>query len=428
MVAGGVAATAFPHLMLGKDSQHQVARHSSPETAPVRIALIGRGGMGAGNVNTALRVPGVKIVAVCDLFEQRLQAARNSWGSDIATTRDYKEILSRSDIDAVIVATSDHWHQKISIEAMKAGKHVYCEKPVIHKISEAKALVEAQQASGCVFITGSQGMSSIGNRKAKQLVQSGAIGNVSLVEGAFTMRPRQNCRTPEGVSAEDVWWERYIMNAPAVPFDPSRFFCWRLWKDYGTGIAGDLFVHVLSSIQYIMDVPGPEKVYSTGSADGIGDTPCIMLGIFDYAGKDGQAPFKAALTANHGDPVSRKWGSTDFMIMGTNGTLRVQWDRVILTRPREVSDSEFSELPPLGNSIDQPQQTSQNELLFVENGYHNCHLDHYISFFDGIRKKAKVEGDVMFAVQTAAPAVMCFESYLTGKPIWWDAEKLTARA
>jgi predicted dehydrogenase len=380
MVAGGAAASAFPHLVLGNESFKGNAAQQE-----IRIASIGNGSMGTDNTRTALRIPGVRLVAVCDLYEVRLQNARNNWGNDIFTTRDYKEILSRNDVDAVIVATPDHWHQQISIEAMKAGKHVYCEKPVIHKFSEAHDLIAAQQATGKVFITGSQGMSSIGNRKAKQLVQSGAIGNVSLVEGVFTSRPRRNCNTPAGIMPADVWWERYITNAPNVPFDPSRFFCWRHWQDYGTGIAGDLFVHVLSSLQYIMDVPGPEKVYTAGNPDGIGDTPYIMLSLFDYPAKNGMKPFKAALTANYADPVSGRWGSVDFMIIGDEGTLRVQWDRVTLRKANAVSAADFSGLARMGNSIDTPRQVSDTELLFVETGYNNCHVDHFTNFFNGMQ-------------------------------------------
>lgn len=429
MVAGGVAVSTFPHLLLGKESFEEYQGMSIPvqEAAPVRLALIGKGGMGTADTNTALRVPGVKLVAVCDLYDVRLQNAKREWGDDIFITRDYKEILSRNDVDAVIVGTSDHWHQKISIDAMNAGKHVYCEKPVIHKISEAKDLIRAQEASGCVFQSGSQGMASIGNRKAKQLVQNGAIGKVNLVEAAFTSGPRGGCRVPEGITPADIWWDRYIMNAPKVAFAPERFFCWRNWKDYGTGIAGDLFVHVLSSLQYIMDSSGPEKVYTTGDVDGVGDTPYIMLGYFDYPAKNGMNAFKAALTANYADGVSKKWGSMDFTIIGNEGTLEVEWDRVTLKKPRKVSAADFSGLASLGNNIDKPEQISDTELLFVENGYNNCHLDHITRFFDGIRKKAKVEADVMFAVQTAVPAVMCFESYLSGKPIYWDAEKLKTR-
>jgi len=427
MVAGGIAATTFPHFILGNETTNTFRTLYTPQqdAAPVRLALIGKGNQGTGDTNAALQVPGVNLVAVCDLYDVRLQAAKTQWGDNLILTRDYKEILSRNDVDAVIVATSDHWHKQICIDAMKAGKHVYCEKPVIHKISEAQDLVNAQKTSGCVFQSGSQGMASIGNRKAKQLVQSGAIGKVNLAEAAFTSRPRAGCgRIPEGISPEDIWWDRYIQNAPNVPFEPSRFFCWRLWKDYGTGIAGDLFVHVLASLQYIMNADGPEKVYTTGSPDGIGDTPYIMLGYFDYAAKNGMQPFKAALTANYGDAVSGKWGSLDFTIIGTEGTLRVQWDRVTLRKPSAVSASAFSGLDPLGSAIDRPEQVSDTELLFIERGYDRCHVDHFTNFFDGIHKKTKVDADVMFAVQTAVPAVMCFESYLSGKPIYWNAEKL----
>jgi predicted dehydrogenase len=332
-------------------------------------------------------------------------------------------------VDAVIIGTSDHWHQKISIEAMKAGKHVYCEKPVIHKIAECNDLIKTQEQSGCVFQSGSQGMSSIGNRKAKQLVQNGAIGRVNLVEAAFTSGPRSACRTPEGLLPADIWWDRYIMNAPKVDFEPSRFFCWRNWKDYGTGIAGDLFVHVLSSVQYIMDANGPEKVYTTGNPDGVGDTPFIMLGYFDYPARNGMNPFKVALTANKADGVSEKWGSGDFTIIGNEGTLRVEWEKVTLKKPKGkgVSAADFGKLAPLGDTIDRPEQISDTELLFEEKGYDNCHLDHFTNFFNGIRKKTKVYGDVMFSVQTAVPAVMCFESYLSGKAIHWDAVKLKSK-
>ena len=428
MITGGVAVTAFPHLIMGKQSV-PVSDFTAPaqDVSPVRLALIGKGGMGTSDTRTALQVPGVRLVAVCDLYDVRLQNAKTEWGNDIFITREYRDILSRSDVDAVIVGTSDHWHQAISIEAMKAGKHVYCEKPVIHKIAEAKDLIKAQQETGRVFQTGSQGMASIGNRKAKQLVQSGAIGKVNLVEAAFTSPPRRQCRTPEGFSLSELWWERYILNAPKVPFEASRFFCWRNWKDYGTGIAGDLFVHVLSSLQYIMDSPGPEKVYTTGDVDGIGDTPYIMLGYFDYPAVNGASAFKAALTANYSDGVSKKWGSLDFNIIGSEGILRVEWDKVTLKKPVKVAAADFSGLTPLGQTVDIPTQVSDTELLFAEKGYNNCHLDHLTRFFDGIRKKTKIDGDVYFAVRTAVPAVMCFESFLSGKPVYWDAEKLEHR-
>ena len=128
---------------LARDTKSSISANSF-----INIASIGKGGMGTANTNTALSIDGVKLVGVCDLYDKRLKDAKAQWGDQLFTTKEYKEILSRKDVDAVIIATPDHWHQQIAIEAMKAGKHVYCEKPVIHKLGEGKALIDAQKKSG----------------------------------------------------------------------------------------------------------------------------------------------------------------------------------------------------------------------------------------------------------------------------------------
>src|SRR5690554_1694342 len=285
-ISAGLAAASLPKYTFAIGSSRSNLSNFNNEQI-IRLALIGKGKMGTSDTRAALRVPGVKLVAVCDLYQVRLEEAKQMWGNNIFTTRDYTEILSRDDVDAVIIGTPDHWHQKISIDAMLSGKHVYCEKPVIHKISEGKNLINVQKKSGVVFMSGSQGMSSLGNRKAKQLLQQGTIGQPNFIEAAFTSSPRRPCSSFENVSSSDIWWEQYIKHAPKQPFDTSRFFCWRLWKDYGTGLAGDLFVHVLSSLHYITGTSGPVKIYTTGEFDGVGDTPGIMLGLFDYPAQNG---------------------------------------------------------------------------------------------------------------------------------------------
>jgi predicted dehydrogenase len=163
MAIGSVALSSTTSLFpstgerLAKDVRRTVSANSN-----INIALIGKGGMGTSNTHTALSVQGVKLVGVCDLYDKRLKDAKAQWGNDLFTTKEYKEILSRKDVDAVIIATPDHWHQPIAIEAMNAGKHVYCEKPVIHKLNEGKALIEAQRKTGVKFQVGSQGMASLG--------------------------------------------------------------------------------------------------------------------------------------------------------------------------------------------------------------------------------------------------------------------------
>lgn len=397
----------------------------------INIALIGKGGMGTANTNTALTVEGVRLVGVCDLYDKRLKDAKAQWGNEIFATKDYREILLRKDIDAVIIATPDHWHQPIAIEAMNAGKHVYCEKPVIHKLGEGKALIETQKKSGVLFQVGSQGMASLGNRAARLLVQQGIIGPVNFVDGQFTAAPgRLNAFTaPDDASEETIWWDRFLGNAPKIPFTPQHFFAWRNWKNYGTGIAGDLFVHVLSSIHYIMDAIGPEKVYTTGGiryyTDGLRDTPDVMLGYFDYPDRNNSGAFTVQLGANYVDGVSRKWGSMDFRIVGSKGSLDVGWDKVVLKTIEDVNTKDFEILRQLGQGMDVPEKVSPREFVFdAEKGYKGGHYDHHFNFINGIRNNIPLTADVLFAVRAAAPALLSYESYLRSKAIEWDAQKL----
>ena len=432
MAIGSIAIHSTPSLIsaaggkLAKDVRTSISANSF-----INIALIGKGGMGTSNTNTSLSVDGVKLVGVCDLYDKRLKDAKAQWGDQLFTTKEYKEILSRKDVDAVIIATPDHWHQQIAIEAMNAGKHVYCEKPVIHKLGEGKALIEAQKKSGVLFQVGSQGMASLGNKAARLLVQNGLIGKVNFVDGQFTGAPgRLNAFTaPDDASEETIWWNRFLGNAPKIPFTPQHFFAWRNWKDYGTGIAGDLFVHVLSSIHYIMDAIGPEKVYTTGGiryyTDGLRDTPDVMLGYFDYPDKNNLGAFTVQLGANYVDGISKKWGSMDFKIVGSKGTLDVGWDKVVLKTTEDINMKDLEILKSLGQGIDIPEKVSSRELVFhAENGYKGGHYDHHFNFIDGIRNNKPLTADVLFAVQTAAPALLSYESYLRNEAIRWDAQKL----
>ncbi len=397
----------------------------------INIALIGKGGMGTSNTRTALSVGGVKLIGVCDLYDKRLEDAKSQWGKEIFVTKDYKEILARKDVDAVIIATPDHWHQKIAIEAMESGKHVYCEKPVIHKLEEGEALIDAQNKAGVLFQVGSQGMASLGNRAARLLVKQGVIGKVNFVDGQFTGAPGRLNRfsAPSDASEETIWWERFLGDAPNIPFNPQHFFAWRNWKDYGTGIAGDLFVHVLSSVHYIMDAVGPEKVYTTGGihhyTDGLRDTPDIMLGYFDYPNRNNLGAFKVQLGANYVDGVSKKWGSMDFKIVGSKGSLNVGWNDVVLKTVEDVDTKDFEVLQQLGQGIEVPEKVSPREFIFrAAKGYKGGHYDHHLNFINGIKNNTPLTADVLFAVRTAAPALLSYQSYSDGEAIKWDAPAL----
>ena len=342
VAAGSALAAGFPSL-LSAEAPGTVRRTLSreprnrqvPPSDRIGLAVIGAGGMGMADVNTALRIPGVELVAACDVFDGRLDAARERHG-EIFTTRDYTEVLARDDVDAVIVGTPDHWHQPISI-AMRcsAGKAVYCEKPMVHTIGEGHDLIRAQEESGRVFQVGSQGMSSLGNEKAKELFEAGAIGELNYAEGFWARNDPIGAwqyPIPDEASEETVDWKRFLGAAPDRPYDPLRIFRWRNYRDYGTGVAGDLFVHLFSSLHFVVSSRGPSSVQAAGGLrywkDGR-EVPDVLLGVFDYPESDTHPGFNLSLRVNFVDGTS---GSTFLRLVGSEGAMDVTWTDVVLRK------------------------------------------------------------------------------------------------
>ena len=398
----------------------------------INIGLIGAGGMGTQDTITALQVPGIKLVAVCDLYEGRLKEAKTRWGNDLFTTRSYKEVLNRKDIDAVIIATPDHWHQQISIDAMKAGKHVYCEKPMVHSILEGPAVIKAQQETGKIFQVGSQGVSSLGNEKAKELLKSGAIGELNYAEGFWARHSPTGAwqyPIPTDASPATVDWETYISNTTKRPFDATRFFRWRNYLDYGTGMAGDLFVHLFSSLHFITNSFGPNKVYAAGGLrywkDGR-EVPDVLLGTFDYPQSQAHPAFNLSLRCNFVDGTS---GTTYLKLVGSEGSMDITWDSVTLKRNKSfASDDPFfiEQMKKAGTPVSNRKRIlAPEEYTFnAEKGYLGGPHDHFVNFFDAIRNKGKVVEDSIFGYRAAAPALLCNDSYNQDTAILWNPEKM----
>ena len=402
----------------------------------INIALIGAGGQGSSDTDTALMVPGVKLVAVCDLYDGRLAAAKKRWGADIFTTKIYKEILNRKDIDAVIVGTPDFWHQQISIDAMRAGKHVYCEKPMVHAITEGPAIIKAQQETGKIFQVGSQGVSSLGNEKAHELLKSGAIGELNYAEGFWARRAPVEVwqyPIPDDASTQTVDWETYVSNTHKRPFDEKRFFRWRNYTDYGTGMAGDLFVHLFSSLHFVTGSFGPEKIYASGGLrfwnDGR-EVPDVLLGIFDYGKTAAHPAFNLSLRCNFVDGTS---GSTYLRLVGSEGAMDITWDKVVLKRNKLFESEDPFYTDKLKKSGDtnpmRKRMLPPEEISFeAEKGYLGGPYDHMNNFFNAIRNNGKITEDATFGYRAAAPALLCNESYTKSIPMFWDPEKMVKKA
>ncbi len=434
-VAGAaLLPTALPALGGQAHSEMQRLAPKYEANDQLQIGLIGAGGMGSADTNTALSVPGIKLVAVCDLYDGRLDDARKKWGNDLYATRDYKELLARKDIDAVIIATPDHWHKDISVAAMNAGKSVYCEKPMVHDISEGAAVVAAQKKNGVVYQVGSQGMSSLGNEKARQLLKDGAIGKLNYAEGFWArMSPTGAWQypIPADASPSTVWWERFVENTTKRPFDATRFFRWRNYRDYGTGVSGDLFVHLFSSLHFVTGSLGPNKIMATGGLrywkDGR-EVPDVMLGMFDYPETEIHPAFNLSLRVNFVDGT----GGTNYLRMvGSEGSMTVEWDKVTLYR-NNVTEDANDPLKPAKDVSDGKQYVYNRKMMLppekmeynAQEGYKGAHFDHFYNWATAIRNKGSVVEDPLFGFRAAAPALLCNDSYFKNEIKEWDPGKL----
>src|SRR6516225_8050194 len=250
--SGAVAAGAVAKVTLLEPTSLSAANLFGGD--PVRFAAIGTGVKGCELLRISLRVPNVECVAVCDLYDGRQTAARETLGKEVPATRSYKEILGRKDVEAVIVATPDHWHRKIVEDACAAGKDVYCEKPMSHTVEDGFAMVTAAQKNNRIMQVGSQRVSSILYAKAKEIWNSGALGEVCCIQAYWDRNSASGAWVypiPPGVNDQNIDWTAFLTGVPSVPFDVTRFFRWRCFTDYGEGLAGDLFVHLISGIMFI---------------------------------------------------------------------------------------------------------------------------------------------------------------------------------
>jgi len=413
----------------------------------INVAIIGMGIMGNNNANTALKVPGVEIVAACDLYKGRLERAKELYGKDIFVTNDYRKILERKDIDAVFICTCDQWHARITKDALKSGKHVYCEKPMVHYINEGHDVINAQKASGKIMQVGSQYVSNIVFQKAHELYKSGEIGKINMVNAVYDRQDALGAweyTMPTDASPATVDWDRYIEGMQHIPYDAKKFFWWRNYREFGTGVAGDLFVHLLSGTHVITESKGPEKIYASGQLcywkDGR-NVPDVMTAIMQYPQTTEHSPFQLTLQVNF---VSGTGGSETTRFVGDEGTIVINGDGLT------VHHSKMPEAPGIGGwdalttypeamqetlkkqynqkyTAEQQRRKNEPDIVYKEPDNYDAHLQHHINFFDSVRTGKPPVEDAVFGFRAAAPALACNESYFKNKIIHWDPVEMKTK-
>jgi len=271
----------------------------------VRMAVIGCGGMGTGHLGGLVKraaADNVQVVGVCDVFRRRLTRAA-AIAKDAEATPDYQKILDRKDVDAVLIATPDHWHGKLSIDAVEAGKNVYCEKPLTHTVEQAIAVRDAVRKTKKVLQVGPNATADDGYGQAGEAVRAGRIGRVTWAQGSYNRNARaclfnthqqiDKAAGPDKAGDDHIDWDTWLGHkhglAPKIDFNPEHFFRFRKYWPYNGGVATDLLYHKLAPL--LITLAGPEGAYPVRVSAGGGlyvekdgrDIPDVFMLTVDYA-------------------------------------------------------------------------------------------------------------------------------------------------
>jgi predicted dehydrogenase len=384
-------------------------------------------------MEAAQGIAGVEIVSAADCYKGHLDRARELVSPAIQTTGDYRQVLARPDIDAVAIATPDHWHLKMTQDALAAGKHVYIEKPMTHAWEEGEAFITAADRAGKVVQVGSQYMSMGCAQEAARLIKSGQLGQITLIEG----RIHRNSSTgawyypiPPDASPETIDWKTFLGPAPAREFDTRRVFQWRLFWDYSGGLPTDLFVHLITAVHQLMGVQEPESVMSFGDIyhwKNYREVPDQMAAMVRYP--QGFVLQLASMSSNgHPGPLLRFYGSEG--TLEYNGTSFTHfheprsesfeysthsWPRATVGQFRTLMNLD-EKLRPL----DGPAAAAATEYRSPND--EDSTRAHIRNWIEAIRTGSKPIEDVRFGHHAALVGHMCNISHRAGRIARWNGQ------
>ena len=273
-----------------------------PQNETIQIGIIGAGGRARQLMQRLAAIPGVRLTAVCDIYDPFVAEARKLAAPGAFVTKDHLQLLERSDVDAVIIGSPDHWHVPMTVDACAAGKDVFVEKPLTHKISEGPAVIDAQKRHQRIVQVGTQQRSMPQFIQAREILRAGTLGPIRKVRMTWNRNhtPYEH-RVPE-VHPEQVDWKRFLGGAPEQPFDAYRFRHWRWFWDFGGGILTDLMVHWLDAVQFLMDIGVPSEITTIGdhlSTKGVWETPDTIQTLMRYPEQGLQVHFEGTFVNQH---------------------------------------------------------------------------------------------------------------------------------
>ncbi len=396
----------------------------------LRFGIIGIGMQGSGLLADAIELPGIECVAACDLYDGRHTLAREITNKPaLPVTRRYHELLANKDIDCLVAAVPDHWHKQVVVDAVTSGKDIYCEKPMSHSPADGVEMVAAAQKTGRIVQIGSQRVSSLICAKAKELISQGTLGDLMMVEGWLGRNDPTGAweyPPPTDLSPETLDWDTWQGTVPKRAFDPYIFARWRCWKEYGTGLAGDLLVHLVSGMMFMLDInEAPRQAMAMGGIrrwkDGR-NMPDVQATLFYY----GDLPVYMRL--NQGTEMPET-----YRIQGSKGILEVtEFGLSFTPQPgKDLTPSYYdSGFPHAMRSAYEKQWHEENdpkighepmpETVAFRGPDYDDMKPHLWTFFEAVRFRKPVVEDAVFGHHAALACHMANESYFRKTAVSWD--------
>ncbi len=400
-VSALAAATRDPSRIYAGPTQ-DVAKPKPAPVAPnekIVLGLIGTGGMGTGLLNTFKKFPQVSIAAVCDVYEPHLRRAQSEAGGTPQAYRDFRRVLDRRDIDAVVIATPDHWHGIIAILACQAGKDVYCEKPLAHRIQEGRAMVTAAEKAKRVTQMGNLMHAGENYHRVVEIVRSGVLGKISKTRVWMAADRRGLGRPKDGPPPAGCDYNFWLGPAPERAFNPNRFtFNWRYFWDYGGGILTDFCCHIVDLVHWAMDVEAPRTVSAVGgryALDDNAEVPDTLEVAYEY--EKGDQKFLMVWSQTDADSHGIENQGLGIMFQGTEATLVADYGR-------------YRIIPEKGRKIEVPPKTLPRS------------VGHHREWLDAIKSRAQCSCHFGYGHRLATVGNLGNISLWTGEKLKWDPD------
>ncbi|QDU96411.1 Gfo/Idh/MocA family protein [Lignipirellula cremea] len=306
----------------------------------IEVACVGTGGRCRRLMERLGKLPGVRLAAVCDIWDVHRNMGLELADKAALSETDYRKLLDRSDIDAVLIGSPDHWHTPMTVDACDAGKDVYVEKPLTHNLEEGQSVIDAQNRNKRIVQVGTQQRSMPHLIEAREIIRSGELGKIHKIQMSWNRNQERWSRPDYKINPQSVLWKQFLGSAPDQPFDEYRFRNWRWFWDFGGGIFTDLMVHWIDTASWMLDLDAPSVAMSIGdqfASAGLWETPDTVQTLLRYPEQNLQAHFEGTFV-NHRNRSMLEFMGTDATLYCDRGRYEVHPQRHKRVTARERVD------------------------------------------------------------------------------------------